>query len=784
MSRSSILLFLLTLSCFRAVADDSEPIVSGSQSATCPLPTELTTTNIGYANARLNWQGPCPVGSISGSSFGVNGYAALFQVYSSSNLYSIQWKEKKATQWETIDNNSWEEFKLTGLYTNTAYEIRMQTQCSATDRSEFSPPISFTTSCQPPYSIDLYDRGVLSIYAAYETGVIAEWREVGTTLWNQSPLLNEFNGANSAYYWFGAKPQTMYELRAKGVCADGSFSGYTPVRTTRMADCYLQPVTAVFTDCVGWESARISWSGCPTLHDGFMLQWRAKNTTCWNTLSVADSLQNPSYGSYHVYNGRYVLRALLPETEYEYRVGGAVQEGAAVVFAEPKSFTTTNASVKITSYTSCPATGADQVILYWYAQTCYGPANEYECQYRPLGSSVWQTTRFLQATYYQLMNLTPNTTYEYRVRLSIPGGYVGGFSPTYTITTGYGKIDSFYGLGQNGRECTDITIGFDDCLSVGATYQVRYRVRGSSGWLIGLVTDGTNKYTFANLLPLTSYEVQVRAQYADGTTTDYSSSGNITTGCSQIPYARPYDLCHYEATEKSARVQWKGSGPFELRWRKGYTTDWNSVIVGSMYTAFPVNYLLTNLDSNTPYEWQVRSLNAMPYYFTPVRYFRTICNAPVYVRAKVTTASSATLIWTRTDPNLTFTLQWRKKGETIWQQVENIARPDYVLDSLQRNIVYEWRVSTQCSATPGLAEGPIQTFRTLTYANQLFTVQHGNWTEPATWSCNRVPTAADAVQILHRVNLSANQTGNAAAVQYGISGNLTVEQKARLLLSF
>lgn len=69
-------------------------------------------------------------------------------------------------------------------------------------------------------------------------------------------------------------------------------------------------------------------------------------------------------------------------------------------------------------------------------------------------------------------------------------------------------------------------------------------------------------------------------------------------------------------------------------------------------------------------------------------------------------------------------------------------------------------------------------------ASPMYTVKTGYWTDPSIWSCNRLPTASDVVQLKHAVFIPASQTVRAQRVvydpgikiQYGMNGRLLLAQ--------
>ncbi|KAB7730995.1 hypothetical protein F5984_09195 [Rudanella paleaurantiibacter] len=748
----------------------------------------------GFTEPQSFTTGPCPNIDLWLSDLGsVSGYSAIIQVYGAvQDQYSIRWREQGNSEWHFVDDNSGGIFRLTGLRNKVRYELQGQRQCSATDRSAFSEPIVFTATCLTPFLTELDSYGLLSIRGLFEASGLVEWREKGTGLWHQSPLLNELNGfANTVWYQFGGKPQTAYEIRSKAVCADGSSSDYSPVRSytlgSKISSGFEPLAHSLRVMCIGWRSAQVSWLSNTVYYGNVTVQWRQKNTDCWNTQIVTDSIQSPHYGTFTVPNGKCILNGLQPKTEYEFRIGKLLSESSEPVFTQPETFTTTDGAVVMYRNINCPVIGPDRVQIYFGTSVCNSELDQYECRYRPVGSDIWQSVRFITGQERLLTNLRPNTTYEYQVRLSVPNGYTGPFSNTETVTTAYADVGALVKIRVNGDNCRDLTVGWNYCFTQGATYQISYRRLDDSDDRTVEATTSVHYYTLKNLPSNTPYLVQVRAVYADGTLAPFVS-GTFTSGCSSIPYIQPRNLCQYNLTETTAQLQWSSYGgisDFELQWRKGYTTSWNSLTVtGNANDFYPLKYKLTGLQPETVYEWKVRDLRGEPSYFTPVQFFRTVCNAPVYARMMTTGTTSASLNWTMNDENQFVTLHWRIKGDSAWQQMQNIGRSGYQLTSLKRNTVYEWRVATQCAAPSTLAHGPIQTFKTLLYNQLIYTVQAGNWTDPSVWFCNRLPTDEDGVLILHRVNIPHYQTGKAVLIRYGSGGTLSFEEKARLQLSF
>jgi hypothetical protein len=66
--------------------------------------------------------------------------------------------------------------------------------------------------------------------------------------------------------------------------------------------------------------------------------------------------------------------------------------------------------------------------------------------------------------------------------------------------------------------------------------------------------------------------------------------------------------------------------------------------------------------------------------------------------------------------------------------------------------------------------------------SKMSTVKAGNWNDPSIWTCGRLPTSTDFVEILHEVKLSASLSNQANRLIYGPGGKLNLETGARLVL--
>ena len=134
--------------CDGDVESDESAVVSFTTLEGCMVPTALTVApeNITTTSAVVSW---------------TNGY-------STDDAWEINYRVSGAAEW-TVVNATTNPHTLTGLAANTAYEVRMRTNCGAEGNSDWSATVSFRTACGQeaiPFSenFDSYESGVFKFY--------------------------------------------------------------------------------------------------------------------------------------------------------------------------------------------------------------------------------------------------------------------------------------------------------------------------------------------------------------------------------------------------------------------------------------------------------------------------------------------------------------------------------------------------------------------------------------------------------------------------------------------
>ncbi len=97
------------------------------------------------------------------------------------------------------------------------------------------------------------------------------------------------------------------------------------------------------------------------------------------------------------------------------------------------------------------------------------------------------------------------------------------------------------------------------------------------------------------------------------------------------------------------------------------------------------------------------------------------------------------------------------------------------------------RVAVQFRDAPGLPCGTYVFGETEDYlvnvvSCAMVSTRAGNWNDPTVWSCNRVPTIADLVEVRHALTIPTSTTGSARQVKYVGGGRVTMGAGGRLLM--
>ena len=712
-----------------------------------PPVSGLSTTGITGTVASLNWNSAGP---------GVT--------------YDIQWRQQGNTTWNQFLTWTTTSVQLSSLQMNTVYEWQVR----ETNTVAYSGPVSFTTVCEIPNVRVVTPARITATLNWFTTslasaGYTLRWRPVGSANWTTITGIPTY----SAYSLTGLTASTPYEWQVQSNCSASVNSAFSPVQSFTTISC-LGPYSASINYVLS-NGAVVYWNGYLESGLTYRIRYRPVGTPTWQTV---ESLTTTSC----------TLTGLNATITYEWQVQNVCSPTESSPYFAGPNFTPV-CSPPIYPFSEPTATGTN---LGWQVPSLESNKT-YDIQYRVVGTPDWTTlnsqtvVRFSSNSSYKLQGLATNTAYEWRIRAICPTGVPSDYTGISSFTTACLPVSQI-----NIEDVSAQSVRLDwyhGGLEETTRFEIRYRVLGAPDWnTISNLTAGTRRgnYVLTGLTNNTTYEVQIRTVCSPTQSSTFTSV-SITTSC-RVPQVQSFVSSTTRVT--SATLNWSRTGAdvqYEVYYRPVGSATW-----GIASNIISTTVALSNLQANTNYEWQVRTLcgSGVVSDFSATLSFTTpACVVPFSYSVSISD-QQATVGWNfySASPDTRFELRWRAVGSPMWNSVAgltvDVSRPGrYSLTGLTPGTAYEWQIRTFCSINQLTDFSNTISFQTLPPCNgQLYTIRTGAWTDPGVWSCNRVPLPTDVVQVRHYVYVSAGEVANALRIAFESSGRVFYYTGGRLKL--
>ena len=485
-------------------------------SNTCPKPTGLTVSNIGTASADLTWT---PNGN--------------------ENSWIVEYKEASSNTW-TTDYANTPSYSLSGLSVLTAYDVRVQADCS--DETSLYATASFTTSgCDASetcgYTFVLNDSYGDGWNGGYIT-VLQNNTPVGTlTAINHSAggsgssdtvAMNLCDNISTSLVWTGGsyEDEAGFSIISPNGSVlythDGMVSYTTYTFTT---DCSGSgPVVTDPTVATNAASAitqtTATLNGTITNPDDVTItargfEWKAVSDANYTVVTLTGTSNTLTHN----------LTGLTANTAYTYKAfitfNGNTVYGTDVNFNTPAEGQTCNVPTNL----SATATAYNTADVTW---TAGGSETAWNLQYKTAAATNWSANIPVTTTNYQLTGLTAQTTYQVRVQANCGNDGTSDWA-TASFTTPTAPVDPC-------DAPTNLQISQITTTSATATWtpggsetawNIQYKLQSASQWQEATVQ--TTTYTIEGLTASSTYDVRVKAICSADNQSDFVTT-TFTTG--------------------------------------------------------------------------------------------------------------------------------------------------------------------------------------------------------------------------------------------------------------
>ncbi|GAB3708729.1 hypothetical protein GCM10027592_44210 [Spirosoma flavus] len=612
--------------------------------------------------------------------------------FEGQSLYELQYRIQGTTDWTSINSLTTTAVSLTGLANNTTHEWRVGSGCSI----DFSPVQTFKTQCVTPVNPVVSTINFNAVRLEWQSSknklTEIQYRETGAATWisivtkGNEPIVEDGNWySNQSYSLYNLPIGKTYEWRIRTQCATSIYSDFVNGQPFDSNCSAPVPFNAVQQSTT---SLRIFWyaSALPTEYG---LQWRSVGSSVWNDVNG-------------ITGNSYDLTNLTTGLSYEYRLRQTCSAGVVSDYSSTFTATLGCYANYVPAQTLLP-NFAVRLHFDW-STSVYNADLVSELQYRNNPSGAWTTISGIIGTTYSLTGLTPNTTYEWRVRKQCSPAVFTDFSATSSFVW---TCSSPQPIGSS-VNANSATLRWRNYSQYMPSNVVQWRVVGTTNWSSVTVPGERLEMTYAltGLTNNTVYEWRVATSCGDGILSDFSAPVSFQTACPAVTYVG-YSYPGYN----TAQVNWPA---VNLSAGQTYTVQYRIVgrVIWSELTGITSgNALLTGLAGNANYEWRVKTQcgEGGTALFSQIGTFITQCQNPANVNVSNLTSSSFLLSWTNRVDNTAVNLLVRSRAENgSWVNmitVNGLTNSAYLVKNLNPGTTYDFQVRGVCDVNT-LADNP------------------------------------------------------------------------------
>jgi hypothetical protein len=539
-----------------------------SQSGNCPVPTNLTITNVGITTISLLWNG-----------------------HPSATGYQVNYRVRGSNSEFTTINTTNSSITITGLLPGVGYEMILRSVCAGNVVSTDTNPIFATTNsgsnCATPINVRVVNTTSASAEITWTAVPNAEFYRVSYRLKNSSNNPLTQNTTTNSITLANLLGNEEYVFFVTTVCTSGENSlpsAEQIFKTVPSSDCPA-PINVSYMNITD-RSVLISWNNVVQAVQ-YEVNYRVNGILRWNPpILVMDNFV--------------VLDGLSSNTNYEFLIRTLCASSSSSEDNFVIQRFTTRPSMDCTMPTNLTVgqIQSNSVFLSWSAVP---NVSSYEVAFRPRETFTF-TVLPVNTNSVTIGGLLPNTSYVWVVR-SVCGTNVRStdvVGPTFKTTMGQScGTPTITNVIPN---INSITLNWT-AVSGATSYEIIFRLEpNGSRNTIRNISPNVSTFTITSLLPNSNYAIQLRA--VCGNTLGDLTSTTIVSTIPLTPTCQTPTITSVTPTRNAVLVQW-ASVPNVI----GYTIQIRRP--GQTITTIPVSnpnavsLNVTNLLPNTDYEVRI-----------------------------------------------------------------------------------------------------------------------------------------------------------------------------------
>jgi hypothetical protein len=465
----------------------------------------------------------------------------------------------------------------------------------------------------------------------------------------------------------------------------------------------------------------------------------------------------------------YNFTNLVPNASYDVQVTTNCTNGSSVWSATQNFTTAACPTVSAINFTNI----AQNTTTASWAQVLN--INSYRIQWKRSTATTWSSATVTGLTY-NFTNLVPNASYDVQVTTNCTNGS-SVWSATQSFTTA--ACPTVSAVNFTNLQPNLATASWAQVLNINS-YKIQWKLSAGTTWGSANVTGLT--YNFTNLVPNSSYDVQVTTNCPNGSSM-WSATQNFTTPVCPLPT----NIALSNVGINGATVSWTAASnvtSHRVQWRKVGTTSWSGADVSAN------TYNITGLTANTGYEVQVRTncANVQSLYSASSN-FTTLsnptCTVPTGLAATVVTNNSMTLNWAAVTNAVTYNIQYKLSTATAWITLNNITAAPYTISGLIGGATYNVKISTTCAGNGNTTAYSTQINVTLpiTLKNNGNNNGNNNWAERddlVSTNSDEIKIAPNPIKDMANINFSLKKESKIELVLVNALGQILRQESLQL----